>query len=298
MILQTAPATALQRNAAIARLAGGSVDTQVELLGLIADGVISHDDIFVLFPLDEPKRILAAMLVERQGPSQATVLPPVAMDDTLADEIARQAIAHLQAGGFRVVQSVNRLPADAGTQALERAGLARITDLVLLERVMTAIDARLIVDGLTLERADDEALFVETVARTYDGTLDVPELNGTQSLHELDDSLRAASRHDTSHWYFAKQGTAICGVVQLLPQAERGELAYMGLLPQFRLQKLGKTLATLALRQAAELGLRLLHLHYDRRNRAAESIYLQLGFREVERRGVWLKIFPRSPHVS
>src|SRR5207247_4238055 len=109
-----------------------------------------------------------------------------------------------------------------------------------------------------------------------------------------------AAKVEPPLWWFVNFHGRSVGVLQLVPAEHEAEfeLLYMGLVPKARGQGLGRELAQQAISIAAALGGTRLHLSHDVRSRSAGRAYTQLGFRQVYRRAVWLKIPRASDHDS
>ena len=90
--------------------------------------------------------------------------------------------------------------------------------------------------------------FAATLERTYEGTLDCPELNGRRSIDEIVAGHRGQGRFDPQFWWLAYVGELPVGLILLdeLPDAVTWELAYLGIVPQFRRHGFGRAMARAA----------------------------------------------------
>lgn len=282
-------ATAVPANlaAVLARLARDAVDPESafeDLNELVEHGTLSASDFIAVQAESDPQFILGAIMTQRMGGAQGAVWMPVADDEPVRDALARNAVRRLRDLGCRVLQAL--APIGAAVSSLERAGFEYLTDLVFLE---ADIQASTETPRLTCRAATPADLtFAETIERTYEGTQDMPELNGTRTTAEILVGC-LATRHEP-HLFYAERYGETAGVLHLTPLDEPGdiELTYMGLVPEARGYGLGRDLAFAAFRIAASLGGTRLHLTYDVRNLSAENIYSQLGFVEQKRRAVWI----------
>ena len=136
----------------------------------------------------------------------------------------------------------------------------------------------------------DPALVVGTIDRTYVGTLDAPELNGTRrDTRPPDDAAWAA---------LAFRGAEPVGVLVLDapsggPPDEAGgrwEVSYLGVVPEARRTGVGAALVRAAVGLAGAAGRRALHLSVDERNHPAKALYRRSGFRLCGRQAAWLWI--------
>jgi len=121
--------------------------------------------------------------------------------------------------------------------------------------------------------------FASVLQRTYEGTLDVPEATVPRTPAELIASS-SQGQPNPPHWWFAStiQG-APAGVV-LLATVGAGilELAYLGVLPEYRRMTFGRRLVEFACAQAIDLGATYLQLTVDVRNAPALRVYESLKF--------------------
>jgi GNAT superfamily N-acetyltransferase len=85
----------------------------------------------------------------------------------------------------------------------------------------------------------DEDRWQRVVQETYEGTLDVPELNGHRSINNTLEGYAASLSTGIKPWWLLRSGDQIAGCLLLTPMG-RGvtELTYLGLLPSYRGRKL------------------------------------------------------------
>jgi ribosomal protein S18 acetylase RimI-like enzyme len=141
----------------------------------------------------------------------------------------------------------------------------------------------------------DPAAFHQTLLRTYEGTLDCPEVNGVRTVEEVVAGHRAQGVYEPARWLLARQEGVPVGVL-LLMAAEGGEweVAYVGVVPEARGRGVGRELMLKALVEARAGGARRLVLSVDGRNRPAWGLYRGLGFEPNERREVFLAVWDRG----
>jgi len=135
-----------------------------------------------------------------------------------------------------------------------------------------------------------QAIFHETLLRSYEGSLDCPELSETRSIDEIIAGHQAQGQFDPGRWWLAWEGKRAVGVL-LVTRAfdEPGwDLSYVGVTPEVRRRGLGRALTQLALRQARDAGAGQLTLAVDLRNLPARNLYAQLGFQPTSQRDVYL----------
>jgi ribosomal protein S18 acetylase RimI-like enzyme len=224
----------------------------------------------------------------------AAVVPPriIEWDDALASRLVRTTAAlALARHKARLIQML--IPpegADPLAAALRQAGLAPLALLAYLRRDVTPADADLpLPPGVEFQPYSRlrSRRFAQTVARTYEETLDCPGLTG---LRDVTDTLRTHKSTGTFRprtWRLALTEGLPVGVVMVNAYQGRGELVYLGLVPEARRIGLGRALLDAGLRDTAALGLPQMGLAVDVANAPAVRLYERAGFREIRRRMAW-----------
>ena len=224
----------------------------------------------------------------------------------LAASLVREALEHYQIRGFRIAQAlVDGSGPASGTTDLTRGGLKAITVLTYMKRDTQKPVEPKRADSLPVGfvwqpyAPETEALFRQTLQRTYEGSLDMPELDGIRSLDDVIASHKAAGRFDPSRWRVGSlpDETEAAGVLLLSEVVDRPawEVAYLGLTPQAR----GRGLGLASLRYAIELARHhadWLELAVDDRNKPARKLYDAAGFTPFDRRTVHLAVLNRDPY--
>ena len=198
------------------------------------------------------------------------------------------------AAGVRYAQAFLPLPLVSPVESLASVGFRPLTVLELHRRSVRPTDSvrTPTAIGLTLRPFDrlDPALVKSTLARTYVGSLDGPELNALR----LDD----APLVDTSGLaVVAFRGAEPVGVLQL-EAGDDGtllEFAYLGVVPEARRTGVAAALVEFALAHAALSARRAVLLGVDARNAPAKALYARFGFAEYERRAVWWWVNDSAP---
>ena len=126
----------------------------------------------------------------------------------------------------------------------------------------------------------DPSVFHRTLLRTYEGTLDCPELNGARGVEDVIAGHRGHGRFDPGLWFLALADGEPIGVLLLTESAESGdwETSYVGVVPEARRRGFGRELMLKALAEARAAGAASLTLSVDARNRPAWELYRGLGF--------------------
>jgi ribosomal protein S18 acetylase RimI-like enzyme len=213
------------------------------------------------------------------------------------DELVRSARHWLRQGGAKVGQAI-LTPQEALLAApLERNGFCHITSLWYLHHdleVKAGEDAPAEAGILFQSYPEsDPELFQQTLMRTYEGTLDCPELTGVREPAEIMAGHRAQGKHDPELWWLVLRAGVPVGVLLLteMPEWEALDVAYLGVVPEARGQGLGRLLARKAVREARRADVSRLTLAMDSRNLPARRVYLGVGFQEHEEREVYLALW-------
>jgi mycothiol synthase len=134
--------------------------------------------------------------------------------------------------------------------------------------------------------ARDHELFKQTVAATYEGSLDCPALNGMREMDDVMAGHKASGEFEPGMWRLLCQPPTPpstqpqpLGVLLLsrIAQASAIELVYLGLAPAARGRKLGDLLVKQALAGVIEQGMARLTLAVDGKNAPALKLYYRNG---------------------
>ncbi len=202
-------------------------------------------------------------------------------------------LAWCRARGGKLAQAILP-PADAERAApLVGQGFGRITQLLYLEHSLNVLPAAPARAPVFVPFATEEALFRQTLARSYEGTLDCPELNGVRTIEEVLAGYRAAGAGRPAGWWLLRDGGEPAGVLLLTEMREDAawDLSYIGVVPEHRRRGLGHAAVCHALQTAQAAGAVQMLLAVDRRNAPARRLYASLGFRQTELRDVYLYVF-------
>ncbi len=216
-------------------------------------------------------------------------------DADLADQLVRAALTWLRARGAKLAQALVHPAELAHTVALTRCGFQHITGLQYLRHDLNLIPSAPPSPDFRLQHcsADNERAFQHTLLRTYEGTLDCPELNGVRTIEEIIDGHRAQGIWRPETWWLASVDGAPAGVVMLteLADGDGWDLSYVGVVPEFRGRGLGQSLALHAMAAAKNRNALQLLVAVDQRNTPARHLYESLGFEPTECRQVFLMVF-------
>src|SRR5262249_3746355 len=142
----------------------------------------------------------------------------------------------------------------------------------------------------------DRDLFQWTLLRTYEGSMDCPEVTGVRNIREIVAGHLAQGRHDPERWWLAQHEGRPVGVLLLteMPDWQAWEVAYVGVVPEQRRRGWGAEMMRKALRAAHATEAAQVTLSVDARNRPAWDLYVGLGFEPYEQREVFLALWPVS----
>jgi ribosomal protein S18 acetylase RimI-like enzyme len=264
-------------------------------LRLIDEGQMRLENVLVV---RDGERVCGAMTLARNAGAAGQVWPPQVRDGypraPIEDALVAAAVGRLCAGGVRVIQALfddDDLPFADG---LLRGGFRAVSQLCILARSLRQV-GDLPHAALHFEPLDEAGaeLFQQTLARTYQDTLDFPELNGVRSVSEIMAGHRRQGVYHPDLWFLVREGDEPVGALLLMEMSDwdEWELSYVGVVPEARGRGIGETLVGEAIRCAATQGARQLTVAVDARNTPALSLYDKMGFKELETHHVHL-LFP------
>ncbi len=188
-------------------------------------------------------------------------------------------------------------------EACKRASMIHVGDLAYLRRprpehVGLQDPAALgWPEGVRVRRAGDLAdpdnarAMVEALDRSYEDTLDCPELCGLRRTQDVLASHRSTGEFDPTHWWVAEldgrpEG---CVLMSACPDQDALELVYLGLSTRLRGRGLGRLLLERAMSSAGRESLGTITCAVDRRNTPALALYERLGFHEFTSRVAYVQ---------
>ncbi len=185
------------------------------------------------------------------------------------------------------------------SHAFECAGFSKLATLAYLERPMPRLFAPTLpplaegwsIESVDLSREGVREALCTLLNRTYEQTLDCPELAG---IRKTADVLEGHARAGTGvRWWVTLRDHAgkAQGLALLNAAVADGtsELVYFGLAPEARGKGLGIALLTRAIGAVTRERRGTVVLAMDTRNAPARKLYAQLGFREVAQRVALIK---------
>lgn len=271
--------------------------------------------------LDDSKRPPAVgeavMLVPGAGRTAMVFLSVPADASDGRDEARRHAerVAVLRAAfdalaseprDIRLVQALPEIGDEASIGPCEEAGMLRVGDLSYLQARLEPTRGRPRlgpghwawpegVEVVTAEGVGDDELEA-VLDRTYEQTLDCPELCGMREMGDVLTSHRATGEYDPARWWVVRKDGRGEGCVLMSHCPDQGalELVYIGLSPALRGSGLGRALLTRAIEANAGCGATRVTCAVDRRNAPALRVYEAMGFEEFGSRTALVRAIGRA----
>jgi ribosomal protein S18 acetylase RimI-like enzyme len=266
-------------------------------LWLVQTGEIDPRGVMIVPGADGPAGVIVC--IPTSGAS-GMIWPPVCRPGPLRglqeDALIHHACDWLRNQGVRVVQGLLGVDETDLGRSLDRNGIRHITSLwSLRHNLQLPLEWLRLPARLTFEpyREDDPDLFHATLQRTYEETLDCPEVSGARTIEQVIEGHKNQGLFDPELWWLVRQGPRPVGVLLMMPSPEGldWELAYLGLVPEARGQGLGKELILKALCEARAALVSGVTLSVDERNHPARRLYLRAGFTPFDRRAVYLCVW-------
>lgn len=268
----------------------------VNALRLVRRGELDPHGLFVV---RGRRGLLGAVFCLPMPGAGALVWPPQCVlsprRDAMEDDLLRHAADWLRARQIKVAQALLTADEARFADALPRNGFAHVAALWFLRHDLSVPprpDAPVRLDYRPYDPANS-TLFHQTLRRTYDGTLDCPELNGARDVEDVVTGHRPPGKFDPDLWSLALADGVPVGVLMLTeaPDTRDWEVSYVGVVPEARRQGFGRELMFRAFSAACAAGAPSLGLSVDGRNRPAWDLYLDLGFKPYDCREVFLAVW-------
>jgi mycothiol synthase len=212
----------------------------------------------------------------------------------IADQLIQTALTHFHNQGCKIAQVLANENERRLTEPLRRQGFQPTTRLLQMAHSLCGLPAPA-ASALRYETYSPSLAnrFAATLERSYVGTLDCPELNGTRAIDEVIAGHKNQGKFHPEFWWLALEGDRPVGVAMLaeMPDAMTWELIYVGLVPEARGRGLGRALVTQMMCALQAHPAIALTLAVDARNLPALTLYQSLGFVEVERQDVLLYLW-------
>jgi ribosomal protein S18 acetylase RimI-like enzyme len=263
-------------------------------LHLLERGELNPQGLFIVRGAAGP---LGAVLCLPVPGCTALLWPPGAVEDCgteLEDALLRHARAWLSQRGVKLVQTLLAPEESFLAAPLLRNGFTAVTRLWYMRHPLSLPVHYLSTPArLDYQTYDGDSLFPKTLLRTYEGTLDCPEVNGVRSIDEVLEGHRAQGAYDPERWWLVRDSGGPVGVVMMTEMPESGdwEVSYMGVVPEARRHGFGREMLLHALCEARAADAPGITLSVDARNQPAWNLYRSLGFEPYDQRVVYLTFF-------
>ncbi len=243
---------------------------------------------------------LAGAMIGLPVPGAAAVMwPPQASDraerENVEDTLLQNTSEWLRAKGARLAEVLLSATDNDLAPALLRNGFQHVTRLWYLRHNLERLPRPARAPALVYQpyRPENASLFHESLLRTYDDSLDCPELNGVRCVEEIIAGHQAQGIYDPDRWWLVRLEGQPVGVLLLseMPEYSDWGLSYLGVVPEARRQGIGRQLAIKALHEARRATMAALTVSVDCRNEPAWKLYQELGFQVFDQREVYLAIW-------
>jgi mycothiol synthase len=218
------------------------------------------------------------------------------VEDKVAEALVKEALHWLRGQGAKLAQVF--VPAEEMDfiQPLLHCGFRHVTRLFYMRhelQEMPELPARLPRLRVETFQPRNRQLFQETLLRTYQGTLDCPELNGRRTIEEILEGHLHQGKVRPELWWLARakdEPVAVALVAELFGW-EGWDLSYLGVVPAARGRGIGQALTARVVQEAYQARTSQLILAVDVRNRPALQLYEKMGFLTEDHREIFLYFF-------
>lgn len=217
-----------------------------------------------------------------------TSTPRTVPEESELAVVLERACAELD--GALLAQTLLEPREHAAREAFVRAGFTSVGELAYLRRPRVLASERsdpsepVWPRGVTTApyRPGSDGAFIEALDRSYEATLDCPELCGLRDTRDVLDSHRATGRFDPNLWRLVLLDGVAHGALLLNPNPDQGsiELVYLGVSPALRGTGLGSALLEWGVALVRGRPEPFMTCAVDRRNEPALRLYRRLGFAE------------------
>lgn len=243
--------------------------------------------------------LTAVLAVPSPGRTASVLFPASPRPEVieLTGRVLDYAARDLATGGrVALLQSLPRPGEEARARTLAAGGFQRLARLDYMERTNAArpsAASRELPEGFTMERWNprDDALLMDLLRRTFEGTLDCPGLADMRTDRDILEGHLANGDGDTSMWSILRLRGRPAGAMLLSPcgASESVDLIYLGLVPEARAMGVGSVMLALGLEQASRWPARLVQLAVDIANVPAVRLYQHAGFVARQQREAWVR---------
>jgi mycothiol synthase len=244
------------------------------------------------------KQLVAAMDAQVQSGRIAFVSPPrLAPQEPLetARELSARVMDDLASHGVQLAQALLEMDHGPDAERLTEIGFRHVANLLHLVSLPGSFPTSAPQDGLEFVPygpAEHDRL-VHIVQRTYQASLDCPEIDKARSIEDVLGGYRATGVFDPARWLIATHQGIDVGCVLLTdhPRSGHWELIYMGVVSEARGRGWGVAITRYAQWLARQAGRRRLTLAVDAANVPAIDVYAAAGFVAWDHCSVFLRSF-------
>jgi len=215
--------------------------------------------------------------------------------ESVVSRLVRKLSDATLAGGVAFVQASVAPEAADAADALLGGGFRPLARLSHMQRDLDSLpvtddDSHLAWSALG-DHGDETALG-HVITVTYAGSLDCPGLRGLRDMADVIASHKASGTFRPASWWLPRRDGQAVGCILVndgLRPSDAAEVVYVGVCPPFRRQGVARAMLRHAMADARRRGRRAMTLAVDAANAPAAALYAQEGFRETERRDIYLR---------
>ena len=221
------------------------------------------------------------------------MLPSQVTDAPIAAVLQGACTAHQQ-HGVELAQLLLDPAASTLRQAYVRQGFSELAELIYLQRDVTKLPSvPPLPRSMAIENysASTHQLFKQTIARSYEHSLDCPGLSGMRDMEDVLIGHKGGNEFDPALWFLLTESQQPRGILLLgtASHANALELVYLGLTPEARGKGLGDALMNLALVSVMRHSRAELTLAVDSHNTPAVNLYFRHGLRRIGSRAALVR---------
>jgi mycothiol synthase len=276
---------------------GLSTDQQAMLVATLEQIAEVGESAFLgLLIAKHGKDIISATWIQFTPGSAAVIWPP-SLDSPAARDLLAAAATLLDKRQTALAQILFAATHPIDETVLSAGGFRRLADLAYLTLERANFPNRMKTSLSFKPHADQHPERLGSmIARSYDGTLDCPELNELRSPAETISGYKVQGQFLSGNWYLAAVNGVDVGCLILAehPPGDNLELIYMGVVPEARGHGYGEQIVRYAIEQSRASQAKRLVLAVDERNRPAMEMYRSVGFVMWDRRTVYGRMRKRS----
>jgi GNAT superfamily N-acetyltransferase len=246
--------------------------------------------------VQEGNQLHGAMVCLPLRGAGALVWPPYVLENpqrqAMENQLVQTGLSWLRSKGAKLVQAILHRVEVPLAEPLVRNGFTHVTRLCYLRHNLARPVANWIPFAVQTYSPANQNRFHEILLRTYEGTLDCPEVNGLRTIEEIIEGHQSQGIFKPEHWWLALEESQPVSVLLTVanPESQSWDLSYLGVVPEARGRGWGRRLIQLAIHEARSAGVSNLTVAVDARNHPAWNLYLALGFEPTGEREVCLHI--------